>query len=100
MVYTAQAARDFGVATLENMIRSRVIETNKAYVDSRVRIDLNLLAVRQVGGLHLAGLCSLDRESLSESQVDEQQCWCGTQAVVHVPLVGKLLPSGCQLLLG
>lgn len=49
MVYTPRAAsQSGGVATVENNIRIAIAATNKAYVDSDVRIQLNIVGIRQV----------------------------------------------------
>jgi hypothetical protein len=49
MMYTEYAASTGGgVATLENTIRHRIAETNKAYQDSGVNIDLVMVGVRLV----------------------------------------------------
>lgn len=49
MLYTQLAAtRAGGVTALETAVRSRVVETNKAYADSGAAIDLMLVGVRQV----------------------------------------------------
>lgn len=57
VLYTDYATQRLpsGVTNIENAIRARIVDTNKAYADSGVPIDLILLGIQRVSGHGIPG---------------------------------------------